>query len=614
MPARRFGAYAASMACAPFADDDAERRRLRLVRRLGLMDTPVEERFDVFTRLAARATGMPIALLSLVDERRVWFKSALGLPPGVTEVPRDAGACGLVAAMALEEDAILVPDARQDPRLRDRDLVTGPFGLRFYAGVPVRAPGGEVLATLCVLDRVPHAPDPRVIEALRDIATGVATAFRIHEMADQVLRDPLTGLGSRRLLDEALAAPARPGRALALLDLDRFRQFNEALGHGAGDAVLRQLGAALGAALGEEDVAIRLGGDEFAVLTTLGEGQDPRAFATRLLRAVRTVRPAPGPWLRLDASVGVATGGGDLVQAADVALYRAKRAGRGRVAVAGPEGREERGVREGRLGLGSATNLLAGLRAALEDPAQLRFVLQPIAALDAPDRPLGFEMLARWRHPSLGEVPPDAFIPAAERGGLSLALDALALRSAAALLPRLPPACRHVAVNVTPSSLALPGALRRLDALLASFGPDFDPAGLCLELTERVVVHEAELLRDVAREVLARGICLALDDFGEGQASLGMLAEIPFTCVKLSSRLVAPLGTPGPAAERAAAILEAVCGMAARLGFRSVAEGVEGEEQLQWLRALGCQQGQGWRIGRPAPPEQWVPRPVAAHG
>ncbi|MFL1463927.1 EAL domain-containing protein [Roseococcus sp. DSY-14] len=583
------------MARLPFADDEAERRRVALVRRLGLLDSAPEERFDVFTRLAARITGMPVALLSLVDERRVWFKSAFGLPPGMAEVPRDAGACGLVAALGLEEEAVVIPDARQDPRLATRDLVTGPFGLRFYAGVPVRAPGGEVLAALCVLDRAPHPEPPGLVEGLRDLAAGVATAFRLHEVTDEALRDPLTGLGSRRLLEEALGREA-PGRALALLDLDRFRQINEALGHAAGDEVLRLAGAALAAAAPRPAIAARLGADEFAVLGPLAPGEDAAAFGARMRRAIRGVRLPNTPWMRLEAAVGVAAGAGPLMPAADAALYRARRAGGGGVALAGAAAAG---------GIGSKVALSAALRAALDDPAQLGFVLQPIAPLDDPGRPTGFELLARWRHPALGDVPPDEFIPVAERMGLSLALDHRALRAAADMMARLPPHVLRLSVNVTPSFLAMPGAMERLDAAVAG-APGFDPARLCLELTERVLVQDPALLREVAGRLLARGIGLALDDFGDGQAALGMLAEIPFTSVKLTARLVAPLATPGPAAERAAAIVEAVCAVGARLGFRTVAEGVETEDQARRLRDLGCREAQGWWIGRPAPPAAWA--------
>lgn len=143
-------------------------RRLALVRRLGLLDTPPDERFDVFTRLAASVTGAPVSTISLIDEARVWFKSARGLPEGVAEVPRDIAACAHVIDAA--DHVLVIPDATRDPRVSGSPLVTGEFGMRFYAGAPLRAPGGEVLGALCVIDRVPREPSPAMIRALEDLA------------------------------------------------------------------------------------------------------------------------------------------------------------------------------------------------------------------------------------------------------------------------------------------------------------------------------------------------------------------------------------------------------------------------------------------------------------
>lgn len=606
---------------------EGEARRVALVRRLGLLDTAPEERFDVFVRLAASVTGAPISTLSLIDQNRVWFKAARGLPDGVREVPREIAACAHVLGCG-EEEVLVIPDATQDPRTRESPLVTGPFGLRFYAGVPLRAPGGEVLGSLCVIDRVPRSADAAMMRALRDIAVGVSSALRIHEMAELALKDTLTGLGNRRMFEaaaaEMLASAPSAGRAvgLLLLDLDRFKAFNETLGHAGGDAILREVGLRLALGIRDSDLAARLGGDEFAVLVSLPDraevGQDLLQLAARMLQALRD---APvmieGQALRVQGSVGIAFASrlapgatefdqAALMRGADVALYNAKRGGRNRVATArcGP-----------RMGIGSKNTLAADLRAALAaGGAGLSLVLQPVRSARDGTTIRALEALVRWTHPEFGPISPGDFVPVAERTGLAAALDSWVLREACRLPRRFRGGPQPViAVNITPSFLSTPDFLEVVDRALAESG--LPAQRLCLEMTERVLLFDKEATRVATEALHARGVQVALDDFGAGHASFGSLADVPFSKIKMDGSLIGALGEASPAADRAAAILQGVAVMAGGLGLKVVAEGVETAEQFRRVRALGFDEVQGWHVGRPDAPEAWLqqaPEPQAA--
>ena len=609
--------------------DDAalmlEIRRLALVRRLGLLDTPPDERFDVFTRLAASVTESPVSTISLIDEQRVWFKSSQGLPDGVGEVPRDIAACAHV--LNTNERVLIIPDATKDPRVCTSPLVTGPFGMRFYAGVPLRAPGGEVLGSLCIIDRVPREPDERTINSLIDLANGVSSALRIHEMSELVLKDALTGLGNRRLFDETVAsafavqhdsyAPHAVG--LILLDLDRFKACNEMLGHGGGDAVLREVAQRILSSIRVTDVAARLGGDEFAIIVTLPDHPDVeddfRDIAERVLLGIRsTPVTIEAQRLRIEASLGVAIASSlagdtlsaspvDLMRAADVALYKAKRDGRNRVATA--RGSSRIG------GIGSKHTLQQDLRVAItEGGRQLSLVLQPLRCAHDAGTILGFEALVRWAHPTYGPISPGDFVPVAERSGLAQALDTWVLGEACRAAMRFPEPRPSISVNITPSFLIAPDFLATVDAALAASG--LPPERLCIEVTERVFLNDLDVAREATDALIHRGVQVALDDFGAGHASFGFLTNVALTKVKLDGSMVSALQQGPVVSARATAVLRGIISMAHDLGLIVVAEGVETADQMQILQAFGADEIQGWHTGRPAAPEFWLVQADAA--
>jgi len=241
-----------------------ESERIQALRGLNVLDTPPEERFDRLTRLARRLFDVPIALVSLVDEKRQWFLSKEGVV--AKETPREWSFC----SVAIETgERLVLPDALEDPRFRQNPLVTEDPSIRFYAGQPIRAPGGAFVGTLCIIDREPRELSDEDQSLLADMAAMVEHEFATHRMATI---DELTGLSNRRgfnmLAKQALAFCIRVGRPATLLafDLNGFKAINDTLGHAAGDAALQSFSAELMANYRDSDVLARVGGDEFCVL------------------------------------------------------------------------------------------------------------------------------------------------------------------------------------------------------------------------------------------------------------------------------------------------------------------------------------------------------------
>jgi diguanylate cyclase (GGDEF)-like protein len=305
---------------------DNESQRLRSLRALDLLDTPPEERFDRLTRVARRLFDTPIALMSLVDADRQWFKSRPGLD--FPQTPREHSFC---AHAILGEGVFVVPDALVDDRFRDNPLVNSFPEIRFYAGCPVRAPDGSALGTLCVIDHEPREVEDDDIDALRDLAGLAEQELRSLALATI---DELTDLTNRRGFDaiaaHTLAICRRVDRPVTLLlfDLDDFKSINDTRGHMAGDQALREFASQLLATFRDSDVIARLGGDEFCVLLSGATTRDiPRPLAD-LEAATQTSK---GPRIRF--SVGAASyhpkrhnSVADLVADADAEMYRQKRA------------------------------------------------------------------------------------------------------------------------------------------------------------------------------------------------------------------------------------------------------------------------------------------------
>lgn len=340
-----------------------EAERLRAVQRCEILDTPPDGAIDRITALAARVFQVPMAIVSIVDSDRIWFKSRYGLD--LTQVPRDPGLC---ASAIFERTPWIVSDAALDPRTQTHPLVTGDFGLRFYAAAPLTTMDGYNVGTLGVIDKHPRKIGDAKIAVLQDLASMTMNEIDLRvslrhawELDDSLLEqlsrakqqaehtakhDALTGLGNRRKFDEAFSVEnnrmQRHGGKLCIMmaDIDHFKKINDRYGHGVGDEVLVQFGELLCLLVRPTDIVARIGGEEFAVLMPHTEISKAAATAERLRTALadRHLGPLTEP---VTVSIGVAEleEGEDcesLLRRADQALYDAKRSGRNKVAAANP--------------------------------------------------------------------------------------------------------------------------------------------------------------------------------------------------------------------------------------------------------------------------------------
>jgi len=430
------------------------------------------------------------------------------------------------------------------------------------------------------------------------------------QYAYQSLHDPLTGLPNRSFLLERLREAGRTGSSAVLcyVDLDRFKDVNDDLGHAAGDEVLVEFAHRLRGVARADDVVVRLGGDEFAVLcpTPLDVAQST-ALAERIVLAAAApfvVRGQRGEQVvSLGASVGVAgaddgtleSGSLDaLLLRGDVAMYRAKSLGRGRVA------HFEDDLLEAARGTGAvrARHLMERrLRHAIEN-ASLTLHYQPVVGLPS-GQITGVEALARWEDPELGSVPPDQFIPVAERSGLIVDLGRWVLGTACEEAARWPTGVSGVpptvAVNVSPVQLAERGFVDDVRNALAASG--LTPCRLILEITETAAITDLPATAARLQELRALGVRLALDDFGAGHSSLTLLRALPVHLVKIDRSFIERVTHDTADAVLVRLVIEA----AHSLGRQVCAEGVETPEQAQQIVAMGCDAAQGWLFGRPRP-------------
>ena len=420
-----------------------------------------------------------------------------------------------------------------------------------------------------------------------------------HRSLEQtVLRDALTGLGNRfqlrRCLAEQLAASNREQIVLLFVDLDRFKQINDSLGHALGDRLLIDVGKRLSFASPEEAIVCRLGGDEFVVLTRAHDAAAAQAAGNALLEALHAPFQSANHDLRCTASIGVVFAHPDenadeLLRTADHAMYRAKQLGRDRVQLFDAALRAQ---------MSNRWRMEAELRACI-DRSEIQVAFQPIYSVEQGGI-CGFEALARWSHPVLGDVPPVQFITLAEDSGLILALGAQILEKAClqmATWNRNWGTTFSVSVNVSPRQFADAGLMPSLLSTLEKTG--LPPSLLRLEITETALLTHEGIVKQTLEQARAHGIRISLDDFGTGYSSLSFLLSLPVDEVKVDRSFVSYMHQDPDREE----LVRTVIHLGHSLGKRVVAEGVETEEDLLGLAEMGCECVQGYLISKPLLPE-----------
>lgn len=410
--------------------------------------------------------------------------------------------------------------------------------------------------------------------------------------------DALTGLANRRFFLDSFKERLRtlqPDTLLAILmiDLDRFKPVNDLHGHAAGNAVLCAVADRLLQAVPAKSIVARLGGDEFVILAPFGGDQDElTALAQEIIWVIRS----PISWnqghVNIDATIGIVVvdpancEADEVLHAADLAMYEGKREGRGRFCFFHEEldtGRKKRAQFEAELHTAISAN-------------QITPFFQPIVRLPSKEL-IGFEVLARWAHPTKGLIPPDIFIPVAEETGLINKLFYGLLEQACSSAQQWP-SNLTLAVNVAPQQLQDPLMPSQVLAVLTKTG--FSPGRLEIEVTETALINDLEAARATLTSLQNLGVRIALDDFGTGYSSLYHLRELRFDKLKIDKSYVTALARD---AERAK-LVDAIIQLGASLSLQTTAEGIESASDLDWLSEQGCNYGQGYLFGRPMPKDE----------
>jgi len=461
-----------------------------------------------------------------------------------------------------------------------------------------------VVVTLAVLTiaLLTSVLDARLESRTAKLARSLAEANE--ELTQMVLHDHLTKLPNRTLLEDRLAQAIRKAArnkghfALMFLDLDGFKAINDSLGHAVGDRLLVGVAERLSQAMRAQDTVARLGGDEFVILVELGGPDDALPVAEKLVDVVARPFAVDEHELRVSASIGIAiypedgSSRHDLVINADAAMYHTKRSGRNGYNFFEPS-----------MNANAHNQLqwLQDLRVALERD-ELRLVYQP--AFRAPGTDIiGAEALLRWQHPVHGLVGPDEFIALAERSGLIIPIGAWVLDEA----------CRQmrvwldlgyghwkIAVNLSPMQFADPGLLDLVKTALLKHR--LPPRCLTLEVTESTAMQDTEASLRTLQQIADLGVEIAIDDFGTGYSSLLYLKRLPATELKIDRAFVRDLSS----GTEDAAIVSAIVALGRTLNLRIVAEGVETSSQQDFLTEVGCDVFQGFLMGKPMTPEQFL--------
>ncbi len=566
----------------------------------------------VLALLCQRAEALsPEAICSVlrVDSEANCLRPLAGpsLPDEVLKVTErvpigpSSGSCGTAA---YRSEPVEVTDIATDPLWKDYKDIFLPLGLRACWSSPIKGRDSKVSGTFAFYYREPRGPDMLDREIVAACVNLCAIALDHDRAQSHILklayRDQQTDLPNRaafqqrarEILDQ-LPKSCGPSLAVHYIDLDDFKGVNDTLGHAVGDQLLSAVATRLRAVCKNAEFVARLGGDEFAVLQfPVAKLEEIERLAQRLLSCFARPFEVEERTIATSASIGIARAPTDsndfsnLLRRADVALYRAKGAGRARYCLFDEEMGQHMLARRA---------MEKDLRQALAK-GEITLHFQPIVHL-ATGKTISFEALARWMEPTRGAVPPSEFIPIAEEIGIIVEFGNWFLRRACREAARWP-ADIKVAVNLSPLQLSRDNFVLQVEAALAE--SRLPPERLELEITESVPLVANPAMREVLRALKNRGVGIALDDFGTGYSSLSYLRSFPFDRLKIDYSFVREIHEH----EQTMAIVKAVLELARSLNVHTTAEGIETEPQRIWLQAQGCSEGQGYLFNPPMPAEK----------
>lgn len=580
----------------------AEKERLEELYSLGLLDTASELRFDRYTSLVAELFDFPIVLITFIDRDRQWFKSSSGLD--IKETSRDISFC---AHTIQQQGVMVVADTHQDARFAHNPLVTGPPHIRFYAGAVVHGPSGKPIGSLCTIDHVRREFSDRQRVLLRQFAELVENELR-HARDLDVLRasveysayyDALTGLPNRRLLldrlNKLLESASSEQRQVAVLvfNIVELRLVNQSFGSEVGDAMLKQVGERLGACCPLGGTVARLQADEFVMAFATGVAGkadiDDVAMKTRSALDKHFFSRHGERYLQVRMGCSVfplhgATPAALLEQASAAVRFNDE----------SPRGGIRYFSRADSLGIAKRLKIESRLQRALEHQG-FHLVYQPIISL-IDGKTVCVEALIRWHDSVLGDVSPERFIPVAEQMGLILPLGRWVQQEVCGQLYQWVAAGINdiaVAINVAAPELLQPDFARVLLEHMHRNG--VTPQQLHLEMTERLLVNESETAKANLNKLHAAHVRVNIDDFGTGYSSLAYLRQLHVGSLKIDRSFIHGV----PSDRHDVTLTNTILGMADALSLDTVAEGIETQSQLDFLRQTHCGYGQGFFISRP---------------
>ena len=584
---------------------DREKKRLEELYSMDVLDASSNERFSDYTKLATTVVDAPFASVVLVDKDRLVYKAVYGRD--ISDVAREAS---FAEHTMREQELLIVPDAREDPRFASHPLVQGPPHVRSYAGSVIRGPGGQPLGALSVMDTCAHqyAEKERAFLVLlarileHELVSCASVANLRRQLREHVLVDSATGLPTEALFTARLAGflEDHPVETvlIALIRLERFESVHSAVGKPGAAHLVRTTVARIQDSMNREILMGQAREDVIALAIALQEDAAPEVEISKILDCFESPFLLGDHTLEQTVSIGTALYP-DHGQESDVLLKRARTA-----LNALPQSDVSAFQQYDRSLSDDAARhfeIRTALRGAI-DRHELDVFYQPRFQIETGEL-VGAEALLRWTNESLGAVRPGEFIPIAESSGLIVQVGNWALATACRQIAEWRERgfdCPEVSVNVSSIQLKEPTFCSRVRALLKRHA--LDGSELNLEITESTLIESIGDAILIMTELREMGISLSIDDFGKGFSSLSYLARMPVQVLKIDQNFIDRI----PKEVMSLTIVRSTIAMAHGLGLLVVAEGVETEAQLEALRKAGCDQVQGFLLGSPLEGREFV--------